>query len=64
MTKLQQQTLQQFKDRNDDWSFIKESDPYFVVNQWVSHVHEAWLFGAINLKDYISLLRVDILKEV
>lgn len=60
MTKLQTHFAEKFKDQFISWPRQRESGPDFIVNIWVSNIHEWWLSGQINLKDYQSLLRVDI----
>ena len=63
MTKLQQRFVTKFTNQFIDWPKQKEDMPAHVVNTWVSNIHEWWLHGSINLKDYSALLRVDILNQ-
>lgn len=61
MKKAERQILiDQFKSQFPDWANKKESENY-VVGMWVSNIHEWWLQGIITLKDYMALLKVDIL---
>lgn len=60
MTKFQKQFVEKFTDRFIDWNSQKEIGLDAIVSMWVSYIHDQWHLGQITLKEYQSLLRVDI----
>lgn len=51
-----------FKDRFIDFEEQKEYSPYTVVNQYIHWLYCQWDMGLINLAQYKSLIKLDILK--
>ena len=63
MTKTKKQAMiVQFKDTYISFERQKETLPNHVLYSWVGWIHGKWDMGLITLKEYKSLLNINILE--